>query len=46
MKRAIIIALLLILAAGFAAPQFEIDFFRPRIARALERGLGRPVEVG
>jgi AsmA protein len=46
MKRAIIIALLLILAAGFAAPHFEIDFFRPRIARALERGLGRPVEVG
>ena len=46
MKRAIILALLLVLAAGFAAPHFEIDFFRPKIARALERGLGRHVEVG
>jgi acetolactate synthase regulatory subunit len=46
MKRAIIIALLLILTLGFAAPHFEIGLFRPKIARALERGLGRPVEVG
>jgi hypothetical protein len=46
MKRAIIIALLLILAIGLAAPHFEIDLFRPKIARALERGLGRRVEVG
>jgi hypothetical protein len=46
MKRAIIIALLLVLAVGFAAPHFEIDLFRPKIARALERGLGRKVEVG
>jgi hypothetical protein len=46
MKRAIIIALLLVLAVGFAAPYFELDLFRPRIARALERGLGRHVEVG
>ena len=46
MKRAIIIALLLVLAVGFAAPHFEIDLFRPKIARALERGLGRRVEVG
>jgi AsmA family len=46
MKRAIIVALLLILAIGFAAPHFEIDLFRPKIARALERGLGRRVEVG
>ncbi|MGA3202055.1 MAG: AsmA family protein [Bryobacteraceae bacterium] len=46
MKRGIIVALLLILAVGFAAPHFEIDFFRPKIARALERGLGRRVEVG
>jgi len=46
MKRAIIIALLLVLAAGFAAPHFELDLFRPKIARALERGLGRRVEVG
>ncbi|HEV1283866.1 MAG TPA: hypothetical protein VNU44_01085 [Bryobacteraceae bacterium] len=46
MKRAIIFALLLVLTVGFAAPHFEIDLFRPRIARALERGLGRRVEVG
>lgn len=46
MKRAIIIALLLVLAVGFAAPHFDINLFRPRIARALERGLGRHVEVG
>ncbi len=46
MRRALVIALLLILGIGLAAPHLEIDFFRPRIARALERGLGRPVEVG
>ncbi|HVO97507.1 MAG TPA: hypothetical protein VMT15_05540 [Bryobacteraceae bacterium] len=46
MRRALIIALLLILAIGLAAPHVEIDFIRPRIARALERGLGRRVEVG
>src|SRR3984957_1586335 len=46
MKRAIIIALLLVLGIGFAAPHFEIEFVRPTIARALERGLGRRVEVG
>ncbi len=46
MKRTIIIALLLVLAIGFAAPHFEIDFVRPKIARALERGLGRKVDVG
>ncbi len=46
MKRAIIIALLLVLAVGLAAPHFEIDFLRPKIARALERGLGRQVVVG
>ncbi len=46
MKRGIIIALLLVLGVGFAAPHFEIDFFRPKIAQALERELGRRVEVG
>jgi len=45
MKRVIIVALLLVLGFGFAAPHFEIDLFRPRIARALERGLGRRVKV-
>jgi hypothetical protein len=46
MKRAVIIALVLVLALGFAAQYFEIDWFRPTIVRALERGLGRRVEVG
>jgi acetolactate synthase regulatory subunit len=46
MKRAIIIALLLVLAIGFVAPHFDIEFARPKIERALERGLGRHVEVG
>ena len=46
MKRAIIIVLVLVLAIGFAAPHFDIEFARPKIERALERGLGRHVEVG
>ena len=46
MKRAIIIGLVLVLAIGFAAPHFDIEFARPKIERALERGLGRHVEVG
>ena len=46
MKRAILIALALILLAGLGAPYLDADFMRPRIERALERGLGRKVEVG
>src|SRR5271155_5332377 len=46
MKRAIIAALVLVLAVGFAAPHLDIEFARPKIERALERGLGRRVEVG
>jgi hypothetical protein len=46
MKRAIIFTLLAVLAVGFLAPHLEIDFMRPKIARALEQGLGRRVEVG
>ncbi len=46
MKRAIIGGLLLVLAVGFIAPRYELELFRPRIARALERGLGRRVVVG
>jgi len=45
-KRLLIFALLGVVAAGFAAPHFEIEWARPRIAAALERGLGRKVEVG
>jgi hypothetical protein len=45
-KRAILIALALILIAGFGAPYLDANFMRPKIERALERGLGRKVEVG
>jgi hypothetical protein len=46
MKRLIWIALVLIAGAGVAAQYFDAEFARPRIERALERGLGRRVEVG
>ncbi len=46
MKRLIWIAVVLIAGAGAAAQYFDAEFARPRIERALERGLGRRVEVG
>jgi len=46
MKRILLIALALVLALGLAAPYLDADFMRPKIERALERGLGRKVEVG
>src|ERR1700722_3039360 len=46
MKRAIFIAVLLVIVAGIAANFLPVDFVRPPIARALERGLGRRVEIG
>jgi hypothetical protein len=46
MKRLIWIAVVLFVGAGFAAQYFDAEFARPRIERALERGLGRRVEVG
>jgi hypothetical protein len=46
MKRAILVTLALILIVGFGAPYLDANFMRPRIERALERGLGRKVEVG
>lgn len=46
MKRALWILVLLIAATGAAAQYFDAEFMRPRIERALERGLGRKVEVG
>src|SRR5581483_4677381 len=46
MKRLILIAVALIVALGFLAPHVDIDFMRPRIERAIERGLSRRVEVG
>jgi hypothetical protein len=46
MKKLLWIALAVTVAAGIAVPQFRADVFRPPIERALERGLGRRVEVG
>jgi AsmA family len=39
-------AVLLVLAVGFAAPRVSANRFRPRIQAALEAGLNRPVELG
>jgi hypothetical protein len=46
MKRLAWMSIALVAAAGFAAQYFDAEFMRPRIERALERGLGRKVEVG
>src|SRR5271155_3895478 len=45
MKRALWIAVALLVGVGAAAPFLDADLFKPRIERALERGLGRRVEV-
>ncbi|PYT14899.1 MAG: hypothetical protein DMG59_15775 [Acidobacteria bacterium] len=46
MKRLLITATLLVATMGVAAPWLPVDFVRPKIARALESGLGRRVEIG
>ncbi len=46
MKRLVWIALVLVILIGVGAPYLNADFFRPAIQRALERGLGRRVEIG
>jgi hypothetical protein len=45
MRRLLLFATAVVIAIGAAAPYLQADFFRPAIARALERGLGRRVEV-
>ena len=45
MKRRVLIGLAVLIAVGIAARFQSVDFIRPRIERALERGLGRRVEV-
>jgi hypothetical protein len=45
MKRILWIVLALLVVAGIGAPFLDADFFRPAIQRALERGLGRRIEV-
>jgi hypothetical protein len=44
--RALIVVLLLLVAAGLAAPKVSANRFRPRIQAALEAALNRHVEVG
>ena len=46
MKRKIFLLVLLAVAAGVAARFLSIDLLRPRIQDALEKGLGRKVDVG
>ncbi len=46
MKRLVAIAAGSIVAVSIAARFLQVDFVRPKIERALERGLGRRVEIG
>jgi hypothetical protein len=45
-RRSLIIALLVVVAFGVAAPFLRADRFRPRIQAALEAALNRPVHLG
>ncbi len=45
MKRIVFIAVVLAAVIGFAGPFLPLPFLRPRIEQALERGLGRRVEI-
>jgi len=44
--RWVLIALLVVVAVGLAAPRVSADRFRPRIQAALEAALNRPVHLG
>ncbi len=46
MKRILWVALVLVVGTGIGGPFVDLEFMRPRIERALQRGLGRRVEVG
>lgn len=46
LKRSLWIGLALVVIVGIGAPYLDADFFRPAIQRALERGLGRRVDIG
>jgi len=46
MMRKILLSAGLLAAVGVAALYFPLDFLRPSVERALERGLGRKAEVG
>lgn len=46
LARAASVAMLVVLAAIFLAPQLNVSRFRHRIERSVSAGLGRPVQVG
>ncbi|MDP8982381.1 MAG: hypothetical protein M3O35_17520 [Acidobacteriota bacterium] len=45
-RRLLVIALALVIVIGLLAPRLSADRFRPRIEKALEASLGRPVHIG
>lgn len=46
LRRSLLIALILVVTFGLAAPFLRADRFRPRIQAALEAALNRPVHIG
>ena len=46
LRRSLLIALILVVTFGLAAPFLRADAFRPRIQAALEAALNRPVHIG
>ena len=46
LRRLLLVALLLVVLVGLAAPRVSADRFRPRIQSALQAALNRPVHLG
>jgi len=46
LRRSLLVALLLVVLVGLAAPRVSADRFRPRIQAALQAALNRPVHLG
>ncbi len=46
LRRSFLVALLLVVVVGLAAPRVSADCFRPRIQAALQAALNRPVHLG
>jgi hypothetical protein len=46
LRRLLLVALLLVVLVGLAAPRVSANRFRPRIQAALQAALNRPVQVG
>src|SRR6266481_2515081 len=45
-KQRLLIALTLVVIVGLLAPRLSVNRLRPRIEKALEAALGRPVHIG